>query len=205
MTTNYASKDYTDFNDAENQRSYDLIPHKTIAKVCLHIKPGGYDNVPRNWTGGYATCNEKTGAVYLKCDFTVMEGPHYKKKVFSMIGLHSEKGETWANMGRAFIKAILNSARGIHRDDQSPKAVEGRRLQNGLCDLEGLEFWGLIEEETQEVGDEKKQGNILKKVIMPGQQGYPADYPGVVQSFSSESADPGIMPGIMPSLPSWAP
>jgi hypothetical protein len=34
--------------------------------------------------------------------------------MWSLIGLSSPKGPEWANMGRSFMKAILNSARGIH-------------------------------------------------------------------------------------------
>ena len=33
---------WTNFNDAEEQMSYELIPHKTIAKVRLLIKKGNY-------------------------------------------------------------------------------------------------------------------------------------------------------------------
>jgi len=174
MNIHYDHKDYMDFNDAEDQGSFDIIPDKTIAKVCLHITPGGYDYESLGWTGGFATRNPETDAVYLKCDFTVMEGPFAKQKVFSLIGLHSEKGVNWHNMGRAFIKGILNSARGINPEDKSPQAVEGRRLKNSFRDLEGIVFWGLIEVEEPN-GENKKRRNVLQKAITPDHK----DYPGV--------------------------
>ena len=34
---------WNDFNDAEQQQSFDLIPKGTIARVRMTIKPGGYD------------------------------------------------------------------------------------------------------------------------------------------------------------------
>ena len=64
---------WNDFNDAESQ-SFDLIPKGTIAKVRLTIRPGGYNDEQQGWTGGYATRNANTGAVYLNCEYTVARG-----------------------------------------------------------------------------------------------------------------------------------
>ena len=46
---------WNDFNDAEQQQTFDLIPKGTVAKVRMTIKPGGYDDPNQGWTGGYAT------------------------------------------------------------------------------------------------------------------------------------------------------
>ena len=35
---------WNDFNDAEQQQSFDLIPKGTIVKVRMTIKPGGHDD-----------------------------------------------------------------------------------------------------------------------------------------------------------------
>jgi hypothetical protein len=59
------------------------------------------------------------GSVYLNCEFAVLDGPYAKRKMWSLIGLHSPKGPEWANMGRAFVKGILNSARGLHPQDNT--------------------------------------------------------------------------------------
>ena len=42
---------WNDFNDAEDQREYALIPPKTLAKVIMAIRPGGYDDPSQGWTG----------------------------------------------------------------------------------------------------------------------------------------------------------
>ena len=47
-------------------------------------------------------------------------------------------------MGRTFIKAILNSARGLHPDDNSPAAQNARRI-GGFADLDGIEFVGKVD------------------------------------------------------------
>ncbi len=36
---------WNDFNDAEQQQHFDLIPKGTVAKVRMTIKPGGHDDV----------------------------------------------------------------------------------------------------------------------------------------------------------------
>ena len=52
----------------------------------------------QGWTGGYATRSD-SGAVYLNAEFTVLEGPYSRRKIFTLIGLYSPKGRsgrTWA-------------------------------------------------------------------------------------------------------------
>lgn len=112
---------WNDYNSADDQNSFDLIPKGTLVKVRMTIKPGGHDDPAQGWTGGYATQNQTTGSVYLNCEFVVLDDPYARRKMWSLIGLHSPKGPEWANMGRAFIKGILNSARGLHPQDNSPR------------------------------------------------------------------------------------
>ena len=106
---------WNDFNDA--RQNANLIPKGTIAKVRLTIRPGGHNDPAEGWTGGYAK-KGITGSVYLDAEYTVLEGPYAKRKVWSMIGLYSTKGPDWGNMGRALIRGILNSARGLVRQGQ---------------------------------------------------------------------------------------
>ena len=129
---------WKDFGNAEDQQTFDIIPKGTIARVRMTIKPGGYNDPDQGWTGGYATLGD-SGAVYLNCEFVVTEGPFARRKVWSLIGLHSPKGPTYANMGRSFIKGILNSARGFSAKDDSPQAMQARRI-DGIGDLDGIEF-----------------------------------------------------------------
>ncbi len=92
---------WSDFNDANSQQGeFNLIPKGTQALVRLAIKPGGHDNASKGWTGGYATASDETGAVFLSCEFVLLTGPFAKRKIWSNVGLHSNKGPTWAQMGR---------------------------------------------------------------------------------------------------------
>ena len=72
---------WNDFNDAEQQQSFDLIPKGTIVKVRMTIKPGGHDDAAQGWLGGYATQSPTTGAVYLATESVVLEGPHARRKM----------------------------------------------------------------------------------------------------------------------------
>ena len=135
---------WNDFNDAEQQQGFDLIPKGTIVKVRMTIKPGGHDDPAQGWAGGYATESFDTGSVYLACEFVVLEGPFAKRKMWSNIGLQSRKGPTWGQMGRSMIRGILNSARNVHPQDNSPQAASARRIQ-GFHELDGIEFLARVD------------------------------------------------------------
>lgn len=159
---------WNDFNDAEQQQDFDLIPKGTVARLSLRIKPGGYDEPAQGWSGGYATLSADTGSVYLACEFVVLAGEYAKRKVYAVIGLHSPKGPTWGEMGRSFIRAALNSARGITPQDMSPQAAAARRIQ-GFFDLDGLEFVGRIDVEKDAKGEWR---NVVKFAVEPDQPDY---------------------------------
>ena len=164
------SMSWNDFNDAEQQTSFDLIPKGTLAKVRMTLKPGGFDDPARGWTGGYATESFDTGSVYLAAEFVVLEGEFAKRKMWSNIGLHSPKGDAWANMGRTFIRAVLNSARNIHPQDNSSQAAAARRIQ-GFHELDGIECVARIDVEKDSKGENR---NVIKLAIEPDHKDYPA-------------------------------
>ena len=52
---------FFDFNTADQQQSFDLIPKGTLARVRMSIKPGGFDDASQGWTGGWATQSRSSG------------------------------------------------------------------------------------------------------------------------------------------------
>lgn len=181
---------WNDFNDAQSNTN--LIPKGTLAKVRLTIRPGGFDDAAQGWTGGYAT-RGSTGAVYLNGEFTVTEGQYARRKIFTLIGLYSPKGQDWANMGRSLVRGMLNSARRI----------------NGLKDLDGIEFLARIDVGTDASGDDK---NEIRSAVTPDHRDY-AQNMGLAPSFAGQSAAatvpqpaaaaPQPSAGV-PGRPSWA-
>ena len=156
---------WNDFNDAQSNAN--VIPKGTLAKVRLTIRPGGFDDPAQGWTGGYAK-RGNTGAVYLDAEYTVLEGPYAKRKIWSLIGLYSPNGPNWANMGRSLVRGILNSARGLSDKDKSPEAQARRRI-NGFADLDGLEFVARIDVGTDTNGDDK---NEIRSAVTPDHRDY---------------------------------
>ena len=183
---------WQNFNDADSQSSYDLIPAKTLVKVRMTLKPGGVDNGHLGWTGGYATRNLETGSAYLSAEFVILEGPFAKRKVWSLIGLHSEKGPAWGNQGRAFIRAVLNSARQINPQDQSPQAQQARCIQ-GFADLDGIEFIARIDvEKDQRSGEDR---NVIRTAIEPSHKDYAALMGGAATQGFTAPATPTFAQG----------
>ncbi len=136
---------YFDFNSASEQTSFDLIPKGTLVRVRMTIKPGGFDDASQGWTGGYATRSSSTGSVYLNCEFVVTDGEFARRKMWSLIGLHSPKGPEWANMGRTMVKAILNSARNVQ-----PGATARQRKTPGVS--AALRIWMVLSSWARSTG-----------------------------------------------------
>jgi hypothetical protein len=83
--------------------------------------------------------------------------------MWSLIGLSSPKGPEWANMGRSFMKAILNSARGIHPDDNSPGA--GTRGASAASPTSmASSSWPKIDWEKDQHGQDK---SVVKSAVTP--------------------------------------
>jgi len=198
---------YFDFNSASEQTSFDLIPKGTLVRVRMTIKPGGFDDPSQGWTGGYATRNDNTGSVYLNCEFVVMDGEFARRKMWSLIGLHSPKGPEWANMGRTFVKAILNSARGVHPGDNSPAAQNARRI-SGFADLDGIEFLGKVDWDKDQNGQDK---SVIKAAITPDHKDYAALMGGAQGAAKAPAPSNGSNAyaqatgrASVPGRPSWA-
>jgi hypothetical protein len=151
---------WTNFNDARDQVSYELIPHKTIAKVRLLLKKGNH--VTQEFPDGYATLSKAGSSIYLACEFVILSGEYENRKVWSNIGLHSDKSTLYAEIGRDTIRAILNSARGLHSKDKSLEAEKQRQIKS-FADLDNLQV--VAEITISDKGD--KPRNEIKTIITP--------------------------------------
>ena len=196
---------WNDFNSAQSNSN--VIPKGTLAKVRVTIRPGGFDDPSQGWTGGFAK-RAATGAVYLDAEYTVVDGPYARRKIWSLIGLYSPKGPDWANMGRSLIRGILNSARGISDKDNSPEAQARRRI-NGFGDLDGLEFVARIDIGHDTNGDDK---NEVRGAVTPDHRDYaalmgtaalPIGSAAPQQTATTRPSQPASAPGNA-GRPSWA-
>jgi len=194
---------WNDFNDAEDQNQFEVIPAGTLLKVRMTLKPGGHNEPSMGWNDGYATQNADTGAVYLNAEFVGLEGPFARRKLWTLIGLHSPKGPAWAGMGRSMVRGILQSARGIRTDDRSPRAQQARQIQS-FSELDGIEFVARVAVERDQYGDEK---NVIKQAVTPEHKDY-ARLMGIApqtQQAQSQPQAPGQQQGEQPPFPSEPP
>jgi hypothetical protein len=196
-----APASWNDFNDAEAQQGgFELIPRSTAVPVRMTIKPGGFDDHSQGWTGGYATQSFDTGAVYLACEFVVTSGPFAKRKLWSNVGLHSLKGPTWAQMGRSFIRALLNSARNVNPHDNSPQAAAARRIHS-FADLDGIEFLARVDVEKDGKGQDR---NVVKVAVEPDHPDY-AQLMGVAAKSNPAGGTSGAPAQAAPTYAAPAP
>jgi hypothetical protein len=200
-----------DFNDAPRQNDgFEPIPHGTYAKVRKTIRPGAFSDPSQGWMDGYPTQSERTTSVYLNCEYTIVSGEYQKRKFFDLIGLWSPKGKAWGDMGRATIRAILNSARGVHPNDNTPQAAAARRI-NDFGELDGLEFAVQI---AVEKDDRDELRNVVKQVIEPDHALYQALMAGVAVATQPAASAAPLPSGTqsptqntartVPGKPSWA-
>ena len=179
-----------------------LIKAGSIAQVRLGIKSGGYDNIDQGWTDGCATRNQ-AGAVYLNCQFEVIDGEFFGRKFTSLIGLYTPKGAWWGNKGRKTLRGILNSAYSLSDGDYSARAVTSRYL-NTLSAFDGIEF---IAEIDLRKGTDGLERNELKAPITPDDPRFEEFVKSNSTSISSHPkneaenpliTDPTQEPGFMP-------
>ena len=144
------------YSTAEPQNRYSVIPDKTLAKVRMHIKCGYYNDESKGWIDDWATKSERTDAVYLNCEYTIIGGKYDGRRVWSIVGLHSEKGDKWAQMGRSFIRTVLESANGIHSDDVTEAANKARTIKS-FQELDGIEFITQIDVSPDQEGNNRNE------------------------------------------------
>ena len=180
---------YLDFNEADQQQIFDLIPAGTVVSFMMAIKPGGVGE------GGWFTASKTSDAVMLSCEFTVTEGPYAKRKFWQYLvlsgGKLNDKGESIAaGISRSMLRAMLESARNVKPDDMSDAAVAKRRTA-GWHDFNGLCFLARLGVEKGQNGYQDK--NRIQSVITPDMKEY-AQPPQV----AAPAADPAPA-----GAPSW--
>lgn len=160
-----------DMNDAEPQKSGELIPDGTFAKISMTVRPGGIDGQGDTDKGLLKASNSPGSDVrLLDCEFTVVEGPHARRKFWQVFtvsgGKVDEQGVSigW-KISKSTFRAMIDSALGLNPEDMSDNAKQKRMLR-GLADLSGITFVGKIKIEPS---DDERYGdnNKLDRVVPP--------------------------------------
>ena len=160
-----------DMNDAEPQKTSELIPDGAFAKVTMTIRPGGVDGQCEIDQALLKAPKDPTSDVrMLDCEFTVVEGPHVKRKFWQMFTVQGGKvDENGVSIGwkisKSTFRAMIDSALGLDPQDMS-EAAKQKRVLRGLADLNNITFIAKIKIEPSEdarYGDQ----NRLDRVALP--------------------------------------
>ena len=171
-----------DFSNALPQKSFDLIPNGTIAKMKLIIQPGGHNDITRGWTDGLVSINSMKEYAYLKIQCNILSGKYSERKVWGRIGLYSSKSEKVAEIGRSFIRSILESSRGVLPNDTSDEANKKRSIK-GLSDLDDMVFIAKVSVAKNQNGEPQ---NEVKYAVTP-------DHPEYKKYMSDDSTNSNVI------------
>jgi len=160
-----------DMNDVAPQQSGDLIPDGTFAKVTMSIRKGGTDGSSEIDRGLLKPSNQPgSDVLMLDAEFTVVEGPHARRKFWQMFtvsgGKLDEQGQSigW-KISKSTFRAMIDSALGLNPEDMS-EAAKAKRVLRGLADLDGISFVAKIQIEPSR-NPAYKDANKLDHVVLP--------------------------------------
>ena len=167
-----------DLNDAQPQMAPigELIPDGTFAKLRLTIRPGGVDGGTQ-MDAGLLKASQSSDAKMLDCEFTILEGPHARRKFWQSFtvagGKLDEKGQSigW-KISKSTFRAIVDSAFGLDPRDETP-ATKAKRVLPGLRQLDGIVFAARIMVEPASNPKYRDQ-NRIANVVLPDEPHYAA-------------------------------
>jgi hypothetical protein len=153
------------FNEAGEQRTFDLITSGTIVTVHMTIRPGGVGE------GGWLRRSKDGNSELLDIEFTVVGGEFAKRKFWTLLTVRgtTEGHAEAARISSSRLRAILESVRGISPADNNEAANKARQINN-WGDFDGMRF-------VARIGVEPARGNFKAKntldmVITPDQQAW---------------------------------
>jgi len=196
-----------DYSDAPPPQ-FELIPHGTLAPLVLHIRTGNAGE------DGMLTRSKDGGCEMLVSELTITDGPYKGRKLFErwILAGTTDGHAKSADINRATLKAILDSALGLKPDDLSPQARAARTVS--LKQFEGMSFIGRIGVEkgrsrNDGSGESWPDKNILAAVITPDKkEWHPVEQP---PPFNGGGAGAGAQAAAAPAntaapvtRPGWA-
>lgn len=188
-----------DFNTAQEQRTGELIPDGAIVTVHMTVRPGNAGE------GGWLKRSKTGDSQALDCEFTVVDGPHAKRKFWSLMTVEgtTEGHMKASDISASRLRAILESVHGVRPDDESPAAKQ-KRAVTSWGDFDGLRFVAKVGIEKGKDGYKDK--NSLAAVITPDRKDYLK-----VEQVAKQTALPNVASGAIAAQqgakvgkPSWA-
>ena len=165
-----------DFNNAEPQRAMgELIPDGTVCLVVATLRPGGHG------PGGWLKNNNDGTCSMADFEFTIDGGEYDRRKFWNMMVTEgsTEGQQKAANITRSKLRAMLESAFGVHPGDDSPDAIAKRQVSgwgafDGLkfCAKVGIEKGGLKDKTAGPNSERYADKNVLKAALTIDESDY---------------------------------
>lgn len=192
------------YNEAEKQGSFGIIPKGEVVPVQMNIraKHGDMPGMGPNDQGLFK--QTKDGDAYMiDVEYQITAGEHAKRKVWEFIcakGNGSEGHVTWENIAKTKLRAILESAHQIDPDDVSDDAIAKRQI-SGFDDLQNVVFTARVGIESQDGYDDK---NTLTPITCNEDDYRPPVGPsgGNVEHVAT-AANTSTKPAAKSAKPSW--
>jgi hypothetical protein len=165
-----------DMNDAEPPRGTDLIPDGSFVKLRMEIRKGGIDGAsPFDRELLKAAKTSGSNVRMLDCEFTVLAGPHARRKFWQSFAVAGGKvDEHGVSIGwkisKSTFRAMIDSALGLNPQDMS-EATKAKRVLRGLSDLNGITFAAKLRIEPN-TDSRYSDSNRLDRVVLPGEPEY---------------------------------
>jgi hypothetical protein len=186
---------------------FSLIPHGTIARAILYIKPQ-IDGVtiPDLAQDAIFRQSATSSAKWIECEFTIIGGQFDKRKVWHNLFFDGDKKNASGvsmskEIGLRTLRGLVDSAKGLSPADMSPEANALRQIPS-LDAINGMEFCIKIAVEKGTNGYEDK--NKMLAPITINQEGYigGGNAPAPVQP--TVQAQPQVQQPQSGVTPSWA-
>ncbi len=186
---------------------FSLIPHGTIARAILYIKPQ-IDGVtiPDLAQDAIFRQSATSSAKWIECEFTIIGGQFDKRKVWHNLFFDGDKKNASGvsmskEIGLRTLRGLVDSAKGLSPADMSPEANALRQIPS-LDAINGMEFCIKIAVEKGTNGYEDK--NKMLAPITVNQEGYigGGNAPAPVQP--TVQAQPQVQQPQSGVTPSWA-
>ena len=187
-----------------------LIPHGTIVRVIMHIKPqmDGV-SIPDLANDSIFRQSATTSAKWVECEFNIIGGQYDKRKVWHNIFFDGDKkNPSGVSMSREIglqsLRKIIDSAKGLIPTDMSPEANAKRQI-SGLEALNGMEFCIKVAVEKGTNGYDDK--NKMLSPVTVNQEGYIGGGNAPQTQAPSQPSSPIQPQGQQPqtgAVPTWA-
>ena len=186
---------------------FSLIPHGTIARAILYIKPQ-IDGVtiPDLAQDAIFRQSATSSAKWIECEFTIIGGQFDKRKVWHNLFFDGDKKNASGvsmskEIGLRTLRGLVDSAKGLSPADMSPEANALRQIPS-LDAINGMEFCIKIAVEKGTNGYEDK--NKMLAPITINQEGYIGGGNASAPVQPTVQAQPQVQQPQSGVTPSWA-